>query len=186
MARTWAKKSANQRAAEVIHRAVDIEPKSKSATELLEELGADPQLMWVTLARKALTIEDKKTEMIGGLEHALPADYIDPMNESLRAMFKAMKLDPRDPVSWRNIVGMFALIFFPPHRKSGISPKWTPERIKLLALTRSARGLNRPGTKDEDAAKKLMKDKKSPFYGESFEMLRKKLGEAHRKYSALH
>ena len=119
--------------------------------------------LWDMLARKALSLDD---------------DYRG--DREIRRAFEYFKLDHRNPYSWHLLVSYFAHVEFAEKRKGtpGAKAKWTVDALLKLRDEIKKRNLENVGARP--AAKHLVEDKSSSFYGRGIEALRQMIGELRR------
>lgn len=184
------KSSPNQRARSLMHYGPKVKPVAgELAGEIFREAPELLKLHRESMALRALSLEPPKVFFFpdgkGGLrEEAVPSDFPDPTRDAMLRAFKHFNLNPDDPFAWRVLVQYFAYIFFWKHTgKRGGKTKWTADLEAKLA--EAVQGL--PGLSDIQAARKLVNDKKSPFYvrgvlpSEGVRGLRKRIGKVKKK-----
>ncbi len=184
------KSSPNKRARGLMYFAPKVERGASFEIEGLSPEGSE--LFRARQALAALSLDRPKKFYFpdgnGGVrEEAVPADFKFPFHDAMEKAFKHFKLHPKDPFAWRTLVEYFAYIFFwQGSGKRGGKTKWTAEReAQLLQAIQSL-----PGLSDIQAARKLVNDKKSPFYvkgvlpSEGVRGLRQRIGKVRKKLAA--
>jgi hypothetical protein len=143
----------------------------KTIFQSLKDSGAPPALLsdaWEKTARRALHIEPMKEFLSFDpkqgrmISQKVPADWVDPVADSMRRTFEMFKLDPSDPWSWRLLVGCLSMIYFwkPPRKKSGRPKTWTPELNAQLEQAAAAFH----GVPNTEVVKRLTRKPRFPLH----------------------
>jgi hypothetical protein len=108
----------------------------------------------------------------------LDPDAQDISSKALRKAFETFKLDPNDPLDWRQLINTLAYVQFGerPKKARKDPKKWTSANTGLLRSEIKPLG----GLSNKLASLRLTKDKKSTFFGWGVSGLEKKIAEIRR------
>jgi hypothetical protein len=95
----------------------------------------------------------------------LKLDPNDEMDRAISLAFKAAEFDPRNPIYWKVLLGLFALTHYGEWKKEGAPVKWVPTEYDALLQDYNEVKSRKPSLKDHSIARLL---KVSPPYKQRY------------------